>query len=339
MKLLIVTQTVDSADTTLGFFVRWIEELSKEMETVEVICLKGGTYYLPANIRVHSLGKENGRPPLFPRLLYGVRFFSVVWRLRKDYDTVFVHMNQEYILIAGWLWKLLGKKLYLWRNHFSGSWLTSVAVIFCTKVFCTSRASYTAKYRKAIIMPVGVDTKYFHKRNYAERIPRSILSLGRIAETKRINLLIEALGVLIARGVNFSADIYGNALPKDEAYAKQLQTRTKELNLSQCVKFHSGISNKDTPSVYSTHEVFVNLSPSGMFDKTLFEALACGAKVLSTSADFLEIAGRNSYTTANAKDIAQGIETLFIEEQEANHIIEVHSLDELINRLSSVLKS
>ena len=39
-KLLIVTQAVDTEEPALGFFVRWIEELAKRVESVEVICLK-----------------------------------------------------------------------------------------------------------------------------------------------------------------------------------------------------------------------------------------------------------------------------------------------------------
>jgi hypothetical protein len=29
----------------------------------------------------------------------------------------FVHMNQEYVLLGGLIWKLLGKKLVLWRHR------------------------------------------------------------------------------------------------------------------------------------------------------------------------------------------------------------------------------
>jgi len=59
MKLLIVTQTIDSNDPVLGFFVRWVEEFSKQCEEVTVICLQKGEYELPKNVRVFSLGKES----------------------------------------------------------------------------------------------------------------------------------------------------------------------------------------------------------------------------------------------------------------------------------------
>lgn len=63
MKLLIITQTVNTEDPVLGFFVRWIEEFAKHAETVEVICLKEGSHaFLPSNVRVYSLGKKRGAP-------------------------------------------------------------------------------------------------------------------------------------------------------------------------------------------------------------------------------------------------------------------------------------
>ncbi len=39
-RILIVTQTVDTQDPVLGFFVRWIEEFAKHAEELTVICLE-----------------------------------------------------------------------------------------------------------------------------------------------------------------------------------------------------------------------------------------------------------------------------------------------------------
>ena len=44
MKLLVVTQAMDEQDPVLGFFVRWVEELAKRAERIEVICLKEGKH-------------------------------------------------------------------------------------------------------------------------------------------------------------------------------------------------------------------------------------------------------------------------------------------------------
>ena len=131
MKLLIVTQKIDKNDPILGFFHRWIEEFANHWESIEVICLYKGTYSLPENVKVHSLGKEKGES----RIKYIFNFYKNIFALRNKYDGVFVHMNQEYILLGGLLWRIFGKNIYMWRNHHSGSILTDIAAFFCKRVF------------------------------------------------------------------------------------------------------------------------------------------------------------------------------------------------------------
>lgn len=135
MNLLILTQKVDRDDPILGFFHRWIEEFSNHCDKVTVICLSLGKYDLPKNVKVLSLGKEEQlrkRPDLgnfkrsvlgeqLNRLKYIWHFYKYIWQERKNYDSVFVHMNQEYVLLGGLIWKLFGKKVMLWRNHPDGS--------------------------------------------------------------------------------------------------------------------------------------------------------------------------------------------------------------------------
>jgi len=287
MKLLVFTQIVDKDDPGLGFFHRWLGELSKHFESIIVICLKEGKHILPANVRILSLGKEQHQS----RAQYLRRLYAYVWRERRNYDAVFVHMNQEYVLLCGLIWKLLGKKIYMWRNHYGGSWLTDKAAAFCTKVFCTSKYSYTAKYKKTTLMPVGVDTDFFKPDPTVKRVAGSIVSLGRISPSKRIDLLVEAFGLLKQKGASFTASIYGDALPKDAAFLETLKKRVVELGLGGQVKFYPGVPNDKTPAVYSAHEIFVNLSPSGMYDKTLFESAACGCTVVASNKDLLNVFG------------------------------------------------
>lgn len=286
MKLLITTQVLDTEDLVLGFFHEWVKALAGRMDSIEVICLKEGKHSLPSNVRVHSLGKERGARS---RAAYALSYLSLTWRLRRDYDAAFVHMNQEYILIAGWLWKLLGKRVYMWRNHYAGSMLTDVAAAFCDTVFCTSKHSYTAKYRRTVLMPVGVDTQRFYQDPQVKRMRRSILFLGRMSPSKRPDMLLEALGMLIAKGASFTASFYGSPAKEDEAYYENLKHQAELLGLHDRVRFYPGIPNEAAANVYRTHEIFVNCSPSGMFDKTLFEASASGCLVLAASDDFARI--------------------------------------------------
>lgn len=302
MKLLLVTQALDLDDPVLSAYHGWVVELAKHFESIEVVCLKTGRYEMPTNVHVHSLGKTASRrqKAVGSRIRYTFRFLKLVWRLRHEYDAVFVHMNQEYILVAGWFWKLLGKKIYLWRNHYAGSVLTDVAALFCTKIFCTSKHSYTAKYKKTVLMPVGVDTKLFFPDERIPRKPHSILFLARMASSKRPEMLIDALALLAREDQAFIASIVGSPLPKDEGYYKGLKEKVRSLGLANQVSFHPGIPNSQTPDLYRAHGIFVNTSPSGMLDKTIFEAAASGCRVLAVSEDLATLAGPNSHFNSSA---------------------------------------
>ena len=312
MKLLIVTQAVDLDDPVLGFFHRWIEELAKRFESIEVVCLQKGRYHLPANVRVHSLGKECGRPRFIPRLVYAVRFLKIVWHLRHDYDAVFIHMNEEYVLIGGLLWRSIGKQVYLWRNYHGGSFRTDTAMALCTKIFCTSRYSYTAKNKKTDIMPVGVDTEQFFPDALVPRIPHSVLFLSGMWPSKHPEVLIEALTIVHKKEIAYTADFYGSPLPQTEAYYASLKKQVADAGLAQEIIFHPSIPNNATPDLYRAHEIFVNCSPSGMYDKTIFEAAASGCLVLASSRDFAQITdSRCVFPEYDANILATHLEMLF----------------------------
>ncbi len=332
MKLLVVTQKIDANDPVLGFFVRWIEALSEKYEKVSVIALEVGTYELPSNVSVYSLGKESGKRSLVD---YALSFLGHVWTLRKDYDTVFVHMNQEYVLLAGLLWRSLGKRIYMWRNHYAGSWLTDIAASLCRNVFYTSKRSYTARYTHAVQMPVGVDTERFHPVSGIARERNLVLFLSRIAPSKRPEMLIDALTILKQKGIPFQATFVGAPLPQDVGYFETLKKSASGLS----VAFSGAVPNRETPPLYSKYGVFVNTSPSGMFDKTLFEAAACGATVLASSDDFKELAGEESHFS-DAPSLAKRIEESFF--RNAHSVpayVKSHSLQALVGELSSRLSS
>src|SRR3989344_9634434 len=192
MRLLILTQKIDENDDVLGFMHGWVKEFARQAERVTVICLYKGEYHLPENVQVFSLGKERGES----RLKYIWNFYKYISREQKNYDAVFVHMNQEYVLLGGLVWKILGKKIIMWRNHGAGNFLTRLAVMFCDKVLCTSKFSYTAKFKKTSLMPVGIDTKLFEADPTITRKTKSILFLARMSPVKRPDFLLAALRIL-----------------------------------------------------------------------------------------------------------------------------------------------
>ena len=311
MKILILTQKVDVDDPVLGFFHRWLTELSRHYESIIVICLGAGRVELPGNIRVISLGKRSGDSEakfgIFRRIGYVLNFFRNILRELRNYESVFVHMNQEYVLLGFPVWKISGKKVMLWRNHPAGSMLTDLAVYFSDEVFCTSRFSYTAGFSKTRLMPVGIDTALFRRNPLQRKSPGSILYLGRISRIKNIDMLIGALNGMKEEGIDFRCDIVGGAYSMDDRnYLDELKDAVSNYALGEKISFSGPVPNYASPDVYNSHEVVVNLSPDGMFDKVIFEAMSSETLVLTSNRNLSgEIGNEFLFEYRNKKDLVR----------------------------------
>lgn len=310
-RLLIITQAVDKNNPVLGFFHKWIEEFSKQYEKVTVICLEKGEYDLPSNVKVFSLGKEVNNSQFlifnFHKVKYILNFYRYIFKLRRDYDKVFVHMNQEYVLLGGLFWKIMGKGVYLWRNHARGSILTKLAVLLSNKVFCTSSQSYTVRFNKTKIMPAGINIDFFTLNPHVKRIPNSILFLGRIAPVKCV---FEFVTWFDSLGEQFVATVAGEALPGDIPYEKLVKSKA-----SDRIRFIGKVNQNEAKNLYQAHETYVNFTPSGSMDKTILEAAACGTKIKVENKDLKHL---ENMSTDELRD----------------YVINHHSLDVLMSKLS-----
>jgi glycosyltransferase involved in cell wall biosynthesis len=263
MKLLIVTQAVDSADPVLGFFVRWIEEFAKNTEHVEVICLREGTHALPTNVHVHSLGKERGTAS---RATYARRFISLIRKLRHNYDAVFVHMNPEYVVLGGPLWRLWGKRIALWYTHKSVDAKLRAATLLADVVFTASKESFRLSSKKVRVMGHGIDTGFFFPDASVAR-GNWLLSVGRLTKSKRHDLAIRQ-----AAQEGKELRIAGEGPER-----VNLEARARALNAN--VHFLGGLTQTALRDEYRTASLFIHTSETGSLDKVVLEALACGLPI------------------------------------------------------------
>ena len=154
MKLLIITQKVDSDDGYFGFFHDWLKLFAAKCETLTVISLETGTYDLPSHVRVLSLGKENGRS-LFK---YITRYYGYSWKYRHDYTHVFCHMNPPYVILGAPLWKLLGKKIALWYIHRNVDLKLRIAEKLVDVAYTSTPESFRIESNKRNLIGVSVST-------------------------------------------------------------------------------------------------------------------------------------------------------------------------------------
>lgn len=302
MKLLFITQKIDENDDVLGFVHGWLAEFSSHFSSIKGLCLYKGSHHLPDNVSVVSLGKENE----VSRLTYITRFYSFIWNERKSYDAVFVHMNVEYILLGSLFWRLTGKRVVLWYNHTYGDWKGRLAMKLANKVCHTSPYAFTAGTSKSVIMPAGINTRQFA---FAEnnKEARSILYIGRIARVKKVDLFVRALRLLHEKGIDFMLHLYGKA--DDVQYKKELDELALPLVESSKLQFCGSVANKDASEIFARHQVSVNLTPAGNFDKTVLESMACGCIPVVSSKAFVGIVSPECITEEdNPEKLAEKIQ-------------------------------
>ncbi len=325
MKILVVTQKVDSSDSILGFFHGWLVAMASKVESITVICLEKGECYLPDNVNVYSLGKEHKKS----RIQYIINFYRYLGTLAGSYDVVFVHMNQEYVLLAGLYWKYKNVPVYLWRNHRYGDVLTRIAVWLSTKVFCTSKQSFTAQFEKTILMPVGVDTTLFTQVHGVIRKKHSVCMIGRISPVKNIDIALHAINELILEGVQVSLSIIGPVPKKNDSYRMRLTRYVSDMNLSHCVFFLPAVAQKDLPKIYSEYDICLNLTSDGSLDKTIIEASSCGTIPVCVNASLRGLLPEVCITERSSDVIARSLRTL----------LSMHHQSELVDTLRMFAES
>jgi glycosyltransferase involved in cell wall biosynthesis len=315
MRLLVVTQKVERRDDVLGFFHRWLEELAKQCESVLVICLWEGEHALPGNVRVVSLGKEQG----VSRLKYLLRLVRYLATFHFKYDQVLVHMNPEYIVLAGWWWRLTGKTIALWYTHRQVNAKLKIATFFAHIIFSSTPYSFRINTPKAHFIGHGVAVETFAP---AARVARNddvplIISVGRITPIKNIDTLIEAIAQVRKRlSVPLSVTFLGAPLtPSDHAYARTMEQLVIDRDLQGMVTFAGAVPYAQTLQWFEKASLAVNMVPPGGLDKAVIEAASAGCPTLTSNIAYAEPFERYAldliFAERNVDDLAEKIFSFF----------------------------
>jgi glycosyltransferase involved in cell wall biosynthesis len=330
MKILIVTQTVNLDHPILGFFHRWILEFAKQCKTVTVICLAEGRHELPENVRVYSLGKKPDRSSL--QVTYAWRFLALAWRLRHEYDVVLVHMNPEYLVIAGWLWQLLHKRVSLWYTHKSVTLWLRVGIWFTHVVFTASPQSLRLKTAKKRVMGHGIDLSELAPAAPPQSDRVQLLTVSRLMPVKRIEVLIDAVR-------SFSNTLFTIAGGGEASYVASLKTRAA----GETAKFIGDVPHERIRDLLADAHLFLHASETGSLDKAPLEALACGVPIITSNREIaalrnpavMGVVGTEaSFTEALEQAIGRRLwEEPAVRAAGRSYIESTHSLESLIPKI------
>ena len=298
MRLLIITQTVDTDDRNLGFFVGWIREFARRCDSVTVICLRRGASSLPPNVRVFSLGTESGAS----RFVRFFRYQKLLLQHLAQTDGIFFHMSPEFVLAAHFLPALFRRKTLLWYTHKKVGWRLRLAAELVDRIFTASKESCRLPSRKVEVVGHGIDTELFTK--VVKDAPRlRMITVGRVAPIKDLYTLI--LGFLAFKECAPEAElsIIGDPITEtDRRYANALKR-----DFAGRVEFHAGLPYG---SAFLRHpaSIFLHASATGSIDKAVLEALASGLFVITSSEAFSEtIPGVFTFKKGDPADLAQTI--------------------------------
>jgi glycosyltransferase involved in cell wall biosynthesis len=348
MNLLITTQKVDKNDPILGFFHGWLKEFSKYFNKVTVICLEKGEYELPQNIEIVSLGKEHG----VSKIKYVFNFYEYIYKKRKDYDKVFVHMNPEYVVLGGVFWKYIKKDIYLWYTHKNVNLWLKIATFLSKGIFTASKQSFNIDTPKLFVLGHGVDLNQFSgiAKERGENI--NLLHVGRITRIKNCEVLIRAGEILSKKFHNLKIIFVGSPVTKEDfVYKEELENLTRLMSLDHIVSFVGSVPNHEIKKYYAKANLTINMTPTGGVDKTVLESMASSVIALSSNESFLPYFGKFDsilyFNFGDYKDLAYKVDHLLDYRVDVNSISvylrnkveEMSDLEKLILKISNILTS
>lgn len=263
MKLVVVTQAVDTDDPVLGATVPKLRALAERVDELVVLALRVGEHSLPANVRVREIGART-------QALRGLRFAAaLVPELRRRPAAVLAHMAPIYAVLAAPLARPLGIPVLLWFTHPQDSRLLRAAERVSRAVLTVDERSFPFASPKVRAIGHGVDVERFACAAARERAPLRALALGRFSRVKDYDLLARAVGRV--DGVELT--IVGPSLSADDrAYRDSLDADTRD-----------AVPWTEVPALLLDHDMFLSATKAGSADKVVYEAAASCLPVLASS--------------------------------------------------------
>ncbi len=143
-------------------------------------------------------------------------------------------------------------------------------VIACSRV---DEYSFAPLAPRMILLENGADVDELDCPGIAERDPRALLFVGRLAANKAIDNLLRACAVLAARGERFSIRIVG----PDRNHARpDFESLARGLKIADRVTFVGEVTPEQLIAEYARASLFVSASLSEGFGISVLEAMAAG---------------------------------------------------------------
>ncbi len=202
----------------------------------------------------------------------------------------------------------LGLDYKLTAGLFRKIWSSAAAVVANSSGLRNLALEFMPSLDIAII-PNGIDTKKFYPAEVQHPgKPMKLLTVSRLIERKRIDLLIKAVSMATGMGLDVCLNIAGEG-----NLGGELRKLSQELNVSERIFFLGRIPSEKMSRVYREHDVFVMSSAHEGMSNAMLEAMASGLPIITTQCEGVEeLITDNGIVTerADAESFAEALKTL-----------------------------
>jgi glycosyltransferase involved in cell wall biosynthesis len=273
MRLVFVTQRVDSRHPALAATIPKIRALAERVDELVVLAQAGRAEDLPAGVELHTFDAPS-------RVRRGVTFERALARVLPA-DGVVAHMIPLYVVLAAPLVRPRRIPLVLWFTHWKASGLLRLAELLSTAVVSVDRRSFPLESAKVRPIGHGIDVREFPCVAAHGGQPFRALVLGRYSPAKGLPTILEA--ARLADGV-VELEIHGAAL-------SELERRHRRELERFGVALGDAVPRAEVPGLFAHSDALVNNMRAGAPDKVVYEAAASCLPVLASNPVFDELFG------------------------------------------------
>jgi glycosyltransferase involved in cell wall biosynthesis len=208
-------------------------------------------------------------------------------------------MNDEYVVLGGLLWRMMGKKTGLWYAHGHVPLSLRIAEKLAHVIFTSTKSGCRIGSKKIKVVGQGIDvnrvknneSRGLEIKNYEFKV----ITVGRISPSKDYETLIRAAEVLLKENVKVKVDIVGGpGTPEQGEYFENLKKMVKERSLEEVIIFRGSMPNREIVPALNEADLFVNMGLTGSLDKAILEAMAAGLPILTCNEALEDVLGNYS---------------------------------------------
>jgi len=141
---------------------------------------------------------------------------------------------------------------------------------------------YRIRPERIVVIPIGVNKRQFCPISRVQKIPDSLLYVGRIAKRKGVDFLIKAMALVVKQNPNARLFIAGTGKG-----VSGLNKYIRKRGLENNVEFLGYVTENDLNELYNKVMCAVIPSMFEGFGLTTIEAMAAGTPVIATNVDSL----------------------------------------------------